>query len=284
MNKSNKTIKEYNFSPQKIEIELKDLSFIKELPKLLGHPHKVTFYQLLWLRSGKAIHRIDFKDVEINKGEVLVVAPGQVCEFDTQSEYNGWMVIFTKSFFSISEFDANFLHTSYILSPNNNNKTVAVCPNLMNNMIEVLEQEMKTDTNQIQGVISQSILRIILLEIERSTKKMHTLNTISTIVSNFFIAVENNFKENKKLDFYIDLLAIGEKVLLKEVKEVTGVTPKSYLDKRVILEAKRLLVYSNLTVKEIGFSLGFEEPANFNNFFKKHESVTPIQFRQNNII
>ena len=269
-------IKEFNFRSQKVEIELKNLSFIKELPQLLGKPHKVTFYQLLWLQLGKAVHRVDFQEIEMLAGDILVIVPGQVCEFDTQSDYQGRMIIFTKDFFSVSDFDTHFLHTSQILSISIQNDKLAVCPILISNMIEVLEEEMQTEPDQYQATISQSILRVILLEMERSSNKLYPKNKVA---NDFFIAVEDHFKDHKNIEFYTDLLVIGEKTLLKEIKDLTSETPKTYINKRLILEAKRLLVYSSLSIKEIGYSLGFEEPANFNNFFKKHVLFTPVQFR-----
>ena len=242
-------------------------------------PHKVSFYQLLWISKGEARHRIDFHEVAINTDQILVIAPGQVCEFDTVSEYEGKMILFTDSFFSVSEADSNFLYTSQILSLIKQNRVVSICPLLIGNLMQLLEEEMKVDTDKFKAGISQSILRIILFDAERNLNANQSI-IIQNTASDFCNAVEKNFKVHKRLEYYTNLLAVGEKALSKEIKELTGDTPKVYIDKRVVLEAKRLLVYSSLSVKEIGFALGFEEPANFNNFFRKHANQTPIQFRE----
>ncbi len=86
-------------------------------------------------------------------------------------------------------------------------------------------------------------------------------------------------EKNKNTTYYVNLLGINEKILSKEVKALTGKTPKVYIDSRTILEAKRLLSYSSLSIKEIGYNLGFDEPTNFNKFFRKHTAQTPAQFR-----
>ncbi|MCD8186501.1 MAG: helix-turn-helix domain-containing protein [Rikenellaceae bacterium] len=75
------------------------------------------------------------------------------------------------------------------------------------------------------------------------------------------------------------MLGVNEKTLSKEVKALTGKTPKVYIDSRIILEAKRLLSYSNLSAKMIGFELGFDEPTNFTKYFRKHTGTTPARFR-----
>lgn len=74
-------------------IEVKDLKLIKELPRLLGQPHKANFYQILWLTGGSATHRIDFREIHIRENELLIVAYGQICEFDILSDHTRKMII-----------------------------------------------------------------------------------------------------------------------------------------------------------------------------------------------
>lgn len=278
MDQENK-IKTFGFKPSPVEIEIKDLSFTRHLGKLMSTPHKVSFYQLIWIKEGQAKYKIDFQEVCIHSNEILVISPGQICEFDTQSNYSGKLILFTNSFFSISEKDASFLHTSQIMCFINLNKIVSANAFLMDSLTTLLDDELQKAPNKFQSEISQSILRIILLEAERCINIDKPLNP-NSILYKFYNSVEEHFKENRKISYYTNLLGVGEKTLTKELKERTGETPKTYIDKRIILEAKRLLVYSNLSVKEIGFSVGFEEPANFNNFFRKHIKQTPIQFRE----
>ena len=275
-------IKTFKFKPQETEIEIKNLSFIKELPYLLGNPHKVSFYQLAWINKGSATHRVDFQDICIRENEILVISPGQICEFDISSDYSGKMILFTDSFFSVSELDTIFLHTSEVFSLVKQNRVISICPLLMNSLVNLLEEEMKNESDKFQAGISQSLLRIVLFEAERNLSSTQSHN-IPSIARDFYDAVEKHFKENKKLEYYTNLLAVGEKALSKEIKQLTGETPKAYIDRRVVLEAKRLLGYSSLSVKEIGFMVGFEEPSNFNNFFRKHTQLTPIQFRNESL-
>ena len=62
--------------------------------------------------------------------------------------------------------------------------------------------------------------------------------------------------------------------------KVLGKSPKELIDDRILLEAKRLLVHGNKSIKEIGFELGFEEPTNFIKYFRKHIGKTPMEFRE----
>jgi AraC family transcriptional regulator, transcriptional activator of pobA len=63
-----------------------------------------------------------------------------------------------------------------------------------------------------------------------------------------------------------------------------GKTPKEIIDDRILLEAKRILAHTTESIKEISYYLGFEEPTNFIKYFKKHASVTPTEFREQNVL
>lgn len=271
-------IRTFEFKALPIEIEVKDLRFAKEFSKLVGQPHKATFYQIILLTEGEAVYRIDFRDITIKSNESLVISAGQVCEFDTVSDYAGKMILFTGAFFTVTDLDSKFLHTSEMLNPINLNKTVSLCPQFMENITSLLNEELKHTVDDFQAGIAQSFLRVILLEIERQHKTSYP-SILNNIGRKFYNAVEQHFRENRNTEYYVQLLGVNEKSLSKEVKALAGKTPKVYIDSRVILEAKRLLSYSSLSAKEIGFELGFDEPTNFAKYFRKHTDITPAQFR-----
>ena len=73
---------------------------------------------------------------------------------------------------------------------------------------------------------------------------------------------------------------VSEKRLTNATARTFGKSPKTIIDERVTLEAKRLLIHTNLSIKEVGYDLGFEEPTNFIKYFRKHNNKTPIEFRE----
>jgi AraC-like DNA-binding protein len=92
--------------------------------------------------------------------------------------------------------------------------------------------------------------------------------------------VEKNFTKTRDAKAYAADLSISYKHLNDVSKEIVNSTAKSFIDNYVILEAKRMLVSTSLSVKEIAFELGFDEPTNFLKYFKKHTSITPVDFRK----
>jgi len=79
---------------------------------------------------------------------------------------------------------------------------------------------------------------------------------------------------------YAAKLNLTSKTLTQFIKKNTGLTPIEHINNRVLIEGKRLLMNTDLSVKEISFSLSFDDPAYFGRFFKRHEKTTPQLFRQ----
>ena len=91
--------------------------------------------------------------------------------------------------------------------------------------------------------------------------------------------LENKFTQIKSVQEYAKLLSITTKQLNRVCKEVLNQTALSIIHERINLEAKRKLFYSENQVKDICYELGFEDTGHFNNFFKKMNDKTPLEFR-----
>jgi AraC-like DNA-binding protein len=100
------------------------------------------------------------------------------------------------------------------------------------------------------------------------------------IIEKFNILLSENIKISRSVKYYAELLAVSAKKLNSITKTCIGKTAKEYIEERVIIDSKTLLLDTHNTVKEISYSMGFTEPTNFNKFFKKHTATTPQQFRR----
>ena len=108
-------------------------------------------------------------------------------------------------------------------------------------------------------------------------------NSGDNLIRTFKKEVENNYKKEHSTTFYANKLFITPDHLNRTFKSKTGKTTKEYIQTRIITEAKRLLYFTDLSAKEIGFELGYNEPANFSAFFKKQTQVSPSNFKKNEI-
>lgn len=95
----------------------------------------------------------------------------------------------------------------------------------------------------------------------------------------FCEAVENNFTTLHKVQDYTKLLDVSVRHLSDCTKSCENITPLKLINKRLLIQAKRLLAYSDLNIKEIAFKLGFLDAPHFIKFFRKEIGITPLDYR-----
>ncbi|MBU1097476.1 MAG: helix-turn-helix domain-containing protein [Bacteroidetes bacterium] len=100
------------------------------------------------------------------------------------------------------------------------------------------------------------------------------------LLEKFILCLLKDIKYSRSVKYYATRLAISTKKLNYITKKYFGKTAKVYIEERIIENSKKLLSDTPNTVKQISYSMGFTDPTNFNKFFKKHTSITPLMFRQ----
>lgn len=98
-------------------------------------------------------------------------------------------------------------------------------------------------------------------------------------VERFAELVERHFREWLPLAFYAERLGVSTTQLNNSCRRETGRSAQTMIHQRLLLEARRLLVYSDLDVTAIGYALGFKDPAYFTRFFSRVEGVSPSAYR-----
>ena len=103
------------------------------------------------------------------------------------------------------------------------------------------------------------------------------------ITAHFFHLIENHYKENRKVESYAEAIGISAKHLAYVIKKTTGKYPSEWLENYVLLESKRLLRNTDLSVQEISYDLNFSTPSHFGKFFKSQTGMTPKKFRDSTL-
>ena len=99
------------------------------------------------------------------------------------------------------------------------------------------------------------------------------------ILRDFKHLVDARYHQWHKVNDYAAEVHLSPKYLSQTVKQFTGKSAKEFIQDRLVLEAKRLLLHTDLSVKEVAYKIGFEEPLHFSAFFKKKAGVSPSSFR-----
>jgi len=254
--------------------------------KFLTKPHRTDFYHIFWFQAGTPVHTVDFVQIEIKPDTLLFLSKDVVHYFDANGDFEGKLILFTDVFFCQSEADALFLKSSILFT-----EMFSVVPLqtdgkdcVFRDLFRLMELEFNVEPNKFQPQILKNYLENLLIFSERERRKQGVFEVKKSVnldyVAAFRDLLEQNYKEQKQVGYFARKVYLTEKRLNLATRSILGKTPKELIDERVILEAKRLLAHTTKTVKEIGYELGFEEPTNFNKYFRKHSLITPSQFRE----
>lgn len=150
-------------------------------------------------------------------------------------------------------------------------------------LYQVFEDEFRTH-DTIQGEMLRVLLKRLIILLTRLAKKQYIIDKSITggdldLVRRFNVLVEQNFRKYHRVTSYAGMLNKSPKTISNFFRLYNAKTPLEVIHDRINLEARRLLLYTEKTIKEIGYELGFEEHTHFSNFFRKHNGISPTHFR-----
>lgn len=285
-----KPINTHNFKQGlKNEIEIIDVENIfRHSNEKLKTNHRLNFHGIIWFQSGSPTHMVDFNPVYIKPNTLLFLRKDTVHSFDTETPFKAKAIVFTDNFIYGEKSNLEILKRSLIFNDLYSIPIISIQNDLklFTNIFNLINSELENRKDQFQ----ENILRYNLLNfILNSERLINNQNDIPLredahfdLVVSFKNAIEKYFQKSRSVKFYSTELFSNPKKLARATNLVLGSTPKQMIEQQVILESKRLLVYTKDSIKEISYKIGFDEPTNFNKFFKKHTSFTPISFRENN--
>lgn len=290
MNMLHKDIKTYTFAEmaqQYSDFALKRMEVVYRASNGAPDvPHRHDYYTIIFIEKGEGIHYVDFTEYKISDQTVYFIQPGQMHQLILTAEPVGWVITFTENFLianSIPEKMINdiFLFNDYGQSPplSINEEDMPVYKNLIIQMFHFSES-LETYTLEAVG----SLVKLFLIQSNnhcslRKSNNPQLIETGNHILRTFKQSLNKNYATAHMVSDYADELAVTSDYLNKTVKNLTGKSAKDHIQSKLITEAKRSLLFSNISNKELAYELGFEESAHFNNFFKKITGQTPSEFR-----
>ena len=150
-------------------------------------------------------------------------------------------------------------------------------------MFHIFKEEFR-NKDQIQGEMLRVLLKRLLITSTRLITAQFIEASVSKsqidLVRRFHVLVESHFREKHQVSAYAELLNKSPKTLSNVFKKTSDDSPLQVINKRIILEAKRLLMSSAKNVDEIGYELGYKEPAHFSKFFKSHTGLPPAKYKE----
>lgn len=255
----------------------------------VDEPHRHNFYTVLIINEAKGQHKIDFNTYELAEKQIFFVAPGQVHQvIETQKSF-GFVMTFSNQFLVENSIPLSFIESLNLFQNYGQSPPLQPADEQFEAIAHFAHQIFglfHSDAN-MKDLSIGSFLKLLLIECNNICAINPIESDVDTtgdnLIRSFKKAVNGHYKKEHSTKFYADELFISPDHLNRTVKAKIGKTAKEYIQARIITEAKRLLYFTELSNKEIGYALGFSEPANFSAFFKKHTQLSPLHFRQNEV-
>jgi AraC-like DNA-binding protein len=248
-------------------------------------PFRKNFYFVaLVSNAGKTKITYDNTNVTELNSFLVFQAPGLLYSFYRDNSANGYLLYFKKeclSFFK-PDFETEFpffniLHTNFFKL--NQSKFLEFAPYFE----EVFSAyEKSNDHKHAIACIKLLALLYQLKDFTTAFKQWEEgFTTAQQILLRKFIQLINTFYiEKRTIEEYAEMLNVTANYLSQSVKSVSGKNALSYINERLLDEAKSIIQYTDLDIAEIAYQLNFSDPANFGKFFKKHTNQTPLEFRK----
>ncbi len=263
-----------DFEPNKIVILQNDGQ------KKVGTPVRFDFYVMILCLTGGSIRNVNQFEYNIKEYSLQLLPPGTIHSFKDMYENPRYYVIL---------FERDFSNETTILEFHNRNFDSVDLDlkkfNKVKDLYEEIEYELKSDEND-NFKYSRNLLNqiLILLKREKLKKETTTKSRSDLICSQFLSLIELHFNTMKTVSEYAELIDLSPKHLSETVKEKLGESALYFIHKRVVKEAKYLLVYTNKTIYSIAIALNFQDASQFTRFFKQKVGLSPKKYRIDNKI
>lgn len=241
-----------------------------------------AFFYIL-VETGTAEFVIDCHSYIIGKGDMLLVAPRMSVKLMRKSSDFGTCGLCMEPFFFDSLSIGNYVykrlynssHTTYVLRLEDSD-TVHIRKTL-----DLMSHYLTSDH---PAEMAGSLVNFLLLQITEifHSQNVHPAGRVKhsdALFRLFRKLLAENYRKEHELQFYADSLHISQTYLSRVIRQISGKTVNNYIAEALYTDARRLLVFTDLTVKEIAEQLGFSDQSSFGKFFKKKSETSPANFR-----
>ncbi|MBT30061.1 MAG: AraC family transcriptional regulator [Thalassobius sp.] len=248
-------------------------------PSYLEDPGRREFFEIVWLQDENALHVPQHSFQTLRGDWIYLIPPYRVHQLNKAGK-KGLLISFKRELLEgdLKEFLLDVFRMfniqgefSCLQVDEENTKRLAT-------IFQLLNEEYQKPTLHL--IMIKALLKVFLLQLIQLKEQHFTMQDINEKrVYEFMLLLESNYLEERTTEFYADNLGISAKRLNQILKEKLNKTGVQLIHDRLVLEAKRQIIHSENTIKEISFNLGFKDRSYFSRFFKQHSGQTPQEFQ-----
>jgi AraC-like DNA-binding protein len=252
--------------------------------KVLAQTERVEFYLVLVAIAGRGEHLLDFERFALRKGHVMLVRPGQVQQWQPRDGFEADLLLIDPAAVQPTGPAAASAATTLLRLEDWPSRFSMDAEELAawRSLAAMLRRELdQPQLDDVAAAMARELLSCLMLSMGRSATKHASAPTPQAgLVRRFRRALEERFHTRPSVASLARRLRVSASTLTRACNDLLGHSAKEEMDRRVALEAQRMLVHSTATSVAIGEQLGFSEPTNFVKFFRRRVGTTPEAFRQ----
>ena len=254
----------------------------KETEALVISPEKPRlkdYHEIMWIQEGKADFIIDGDRFHVASNAFFVIPKDRYHQFLPQEGIKGQVVRFSEDFLDYFPriLFSKFNHLSRVVINTYDNTSFTWLYNLIAQESPSYKQNPMILTNLLRALIHK------LDDVKRQQyPECPTIISSLDILDQFQVLMDTHISEKRSVSFYAEKLNITPRKLGEATKSIMNNTTENLIAKRLLIEAKRQLSYTNKTVSEVAYDLSFKDNSYFTKYFKKQTQLTPKQFRSEN--
>mgnify|MGYP003815369081 CR=1 FL=1 len=253
---------------------------------MIRKPHRADFFQLLLVAGGTGTVKVDSQKYSLKPQSLFALSNGQVSLLSLDKNVSGYAVFFSPDFIYKYSEDLQWISDLSLFDPLTSCHFIELSEVEYYEMLSITKKiifELNNSNKFAKDEILFNLLKIIIIlaeRLKRSKKSDDRRDCVdAAYITAFRNKLEGDYYHNRMVKYYADYLNITAKKLNQVIYNFYGKPVKQLIEERVLLEIKRLLIHTDKTIKEIGISLGFKDPTNFNKYVKKYLNITPADFR-----
>ncbi|MEZ4776642.1 MAG: AraC family transcriptional regulator [Bacteroidia bacterium] len=268
------------------QLKGKQQEWLYTFPRETHIPHRHPFYEICFFIQGSGDSEMDFRKSVIQSPGLHFIGPGRVHRIEGSPESLGYVIAFTREFFCREEEERRLLDDVPFFRASAEKPAIILSEedfiyfrSIMGNMIKDY-----LETNSLKESLLRAWLKIMLIrsaDIYRQQTETPDTEEVRArfIVEKFQLLLEKHYLTDHQVSEYASRLAITPDHLNRLTRQTLGKKASQMILDRIILEAKRLLLFSDLNAKEIAYQLQFTDPSYFGRIFRKKTGHSPSSFR-----
>jgi AraC family transcriptional activator of pobA len=245
-------------------------------------PHRHDFYHLFWIESGNGTFVSDGRSYPLTRGSLIFVSPGQVHAWKCNDTLKGYVLCFEPaSLFSGSDRPYRLLHDLAQFSATTKDRatfqvagsTYRILRVAFKNLADEFHGSAEFRCDMVRSQITALLIRLHRLCL--STPSVEAQGYSTHLTNRFLSLLEKEAGKLQRARYYTSALSVSPRVLVDAVLAETGKSPSAWIRDRTLLEARRLLIYTDLTISEIAYRLNFRNVSYFVRFYRRLAGVPP---------